>query len=46
MLLVLDSGETDYLETYTGERALKPREFLGEINTIINGEFFQNEPGN
>lgn len=43
MLLVPDSGETDYSETYTTrERALKPREFLGEIETKINGEFFQN----
>lgn len=43
MLLVPDSEETDYLETYTSrERAFKPREFLGEIETIINGEFSQN----
>lgn len=33
----------DYLETYTTrERALKPREFLGEIETIKKGEFSQN----
>lgn len=43
MLLVPDSEETDYLETYTSrERAFEPREFLGEIETIINGEFSQN----
>lgn len=42
ILLVPDSGEMDYLETYTTrERALKPREFLGEIETIKKGEFSQ-----
>lgn len=44
MLLVPDSGEMDYLETYTTrERAFKLREFLGEIrNNKKWREFFQN----